>query len=175
MSRHSNVVILVVWNSSRGSLTRWKNCSYSIKFPPPETHPAFHTCIFLFLCSIYSAACHAPFCLFGFVPGSCTVFSAKHTVAEASLLLFNDLSRIENDLEMVLSRFSSTGYRIQPFYSNISAMSLQLSPFPPTSDQAHSRKRKVAGITTGGGNIQNDRPFPACCRTKHSEPAIGAK
>lgn len=75
----------------------------------------------------------------------------KETIGELTI----ELKRIENDLEMMLPRFSSTGCRIQPFYRNTSVMSLQLFPFPPTSDQTHSRKRKVAEITTED-NIQND-------------------
>ena len=75
----------------------------------------------------------------------------KETIGELTI----ELKRIENDLEMMLPRFSSTGCRIQPFYRNTSVMSLQLFPFPPTSDQTHSRKRKVAEITTED-NIQNE-------------------
>ena len=86
---------------------------------------------------------------------SCTVFR-QSTVAKASLHLLYDLSRIEKPVEMMLSRFSSTGCRIQPFYRNTSLMPLQLFPFPPTSDQAHSRKRKVAEIPTED-NIQKAR------------------
>lgn len=63
-----------------------------------------------------------------------------------------------------IPRFSSTGCRIQPFYRNTSVTSLQLFPFPPTSDQAHSWKRKVAGITTGD-NIQKLPAVPVCSRT----------
>ena len=101
---------------------------------------------------INRVACHDPFCLFGFNLDSCTVFR-QSTVAEASLLLFNDLSRIENDLEMMVPRFFSAGCRIKSLYRSTSAVFLQLFPFPPTSHNAHSRKRKVAGTT--GDNIQN--------------------
>lgn len=100
---------------------------------------------------INRVACHDPFCLFGFNLDSCTVFR-QSTVAEASLLLFNDLSRIENDLEMMFPRFFSAGCRIKSLYRSTSAVFLQLFPFPPTSHNAHSRKRKVAGTT--GDNIQ---------------------
>lgn len=102
---------------------------------------------------INRVACHDPFCLFGFNLDSCTVFR-QSTVAEASLLLFNDLSRIENDLEMMFPRFFSAGCRIKSLYRSTSAVFLQLFPFPPTSHNAHSRKRKVAGTT--GDNIQKD-------------------
>ena len=104
---------------------------------------------------INRVACHDPFCLFGFNLDSCTVFR-QSTVAEASLLLFNDLSRIENDLEMMVPRFFSAGCRIKSLYRSTSAVFLQLFPFPPTSHNAHSRKRKVAGTT--GDNIQKRSP-----------------
>ena len=47
---------------------------------------------------------------------------------------------------MMLPRFSSAGCRIQSFYHSTCHPFLQLFPFPPTSFNAHSRKRKVADV-----------------------------
>ena len=71
----------------------------------------------------------------------------QSTVAEASLLLLNDLNGIEMKLEMMLPRFSSTGCRIQPLYRSTPAVSLQLLPFLP---------REIKPIL-GKGKLQEQR------------------
>ncbi|UKI29666.1 MAG: hypothetical protein L6W00_16545 [Lentisphaeria bacterium] len=75
----------------------------------------------------------------------------KETIGELTIELKKDRKRPRDDASAIFIDWLPN----PTFYRNTSVMSLQLFPFPPTSDQTHSRKRKVAEITTED-NIQNE-------------------